>query len=68
MTQGDLQTLFKTSLVDRINVVHRNEHPHALVGGIVAVRAKRHLEVTLAAASLGVQAQEHCTMKGSVQR
>src|SRR5262249_37241791 len=55
---SDLKTLLKAALVDSINVLHPNRHPHALVGGIVAFGAKRHLEGALASTALGVLAQE----------
>src|SRR4026208_110643 len=55
---GDVKTLLETALVDGVDVVHPDRHPHALVGGIVPFRPERPLESAPAPAALGVLAQE----------
>src|SRR5262245_45615103 len=48
----DVKTLLEAALVNGVNVVHPDRHPCALVRGIVAFRAERHLESTLAPTAL----------------
>jgi hypothetical protein len=53
---GDLEPLLEAMLVDGIDIVYPDRHPHAFFGRIVAVRAKRGRESALAPAALGVLA------------
>jgi hypothetical protein len=59
---GDLKTLRKAPLVDSVDVVDPDRHPHASVGRIIAFRAERLLESALAATALRVLAQKDLTL------
>src|SRR5262249_22962493 len=59
---GDLQALLKAALVDSVDVVHPDRHPHALVTGFVAFRAERHPDGASAATALTVLAQKDLTI------
>jgi hypothetical protein len=61
----DLETLLEAALVDRVDVVHSNRHPHALVRRIVALRPERFLDSAPASAALGVLTQKDFALAGA---
>jgi hypothetical protein len=60
----DVEAFAEAALMDVVDVVDPDRHPHAFVGGLVAVGAERRVVGAFAAAALAVAAQEDLAAAG----
>jgi hypothetical protein len=59
------QTLRKAAFVQGIYVVYPNGHPHAFVGGFIALRSEGHRVLASATPTLRIQTQKNFARTGS---
>src|SRR5262249_28639802 len=52
-------------LVDCVDVVHPDGHPHALIAGFITIRPESHLDRALASTTLSVLAEENLAIPGA---
>src|SRR5436190_18992197 len=62
---GHFESLREAMMVDGVDVINPDRHPHALVGAIVAFTTERHLEGALATPPLTVFTQEDFAFTGA---
>src|SRR4051794_34775486 len=60
----DVEAFANAALMDGVDVVDPDRHPHAFVGGLVAGAAERRVVGASAAAALAVAAQENLAAAG----